>query len=470
MGSACAKRCSAIRTGWVSSAALVPKLANWACRSPFQRAMMEKMLGISRAKQLPEFAGETFEAWLERTGIPAAPAEPAAKVAIFHTCFVNYYNPAPGRALVAVLARNRCAIASPAQNCCGMPALDGGDVAFAQKLARANVASMLPLVRQGYRVAAINPTCSLMMRKEYPDLLDTAEARELAAAVADPHELLYALRREGKFDREFRTTPGKVAYHVPCHLKAQNVGLRSRDLIRSIPGAEVVTVDACTAHDGTWAMKKEFFELSMKWGAKAFAGMKDAEAQVLATRLSAGRDPDRAGHRHAPAQPGRNTGARLRGRRLRRASAAAGTTGRRGVKAVKPITPLEVLPVTTYDRVRPLLRPLCIAEKARRRLAVGPHLTLMFENRQTVWYQIQEILRTERIFEDAAINAEVETYNELSRARANSSPPCSSSMRSRPSATPNLLASSAWSAICGWSSTGGASARASTSDRCRPTR
>jgi Fe-S oxidoreductase len=244
---------------------------------------MEKMLGISRKKKLPEFAGETFRAWLERTGLPAAPAEPAAKVAIFYTCFVDYYNPAPGRALVSVLERNRCAIASPAQNCCGMPALDGGDVAFAQTLARANIASLLPLVRQGYRVAAINPTCSLMMRKEYPDLVDTAEARELAAAVADPHELLYALRREGKFNSEFRTTPGKVACHVPCHLKAQNVGLRSRDLIRSIPGAEVVTVDACTAHDGTWAMKKEFFALSMKWGERAFAGMKEAQAQVLAT-------------------------------------------------------------------------------------------------------------------------------------------------------------------------------------------
>jgi hypothetical protein len=80
---------------------------------------------------------------------------------------------------------------------------------------------------------------------------------------------------------------------------------------------------------------------------------------------------------------------------------------------VKPITPPEILPLTTYDRVRSLLRPLCIAEKARRRLAVGPHLTLLFENRQTIWYQIQEILRTERIFEDAAINAEVENYNEL---------------------------------------------------------
>jgi Protein of unknown function (DUF3501) len=83
------------------------------------------------------------------------------------------------------------------------------------------------------------------------------------------------------------------------------------------------------------------------------------------------------------------------------------------VKAVKPITPLEVLPVTAYDRVRGLLRPLCIAEKARRRLAVGPHLTLLFENRQTVWYQIQEVLRAERIFEDPAIDAEVATYNEL---------------------------------------------------------
>ena len=80
---------------------------------------------------------------------------------------------------------------------------------------------------------------------------------------------------------------------------------------------------------------------------------------------------------------------------------------------MKPIAPLEMLPVNYYDRVRGVLRPLCIAEKTRRRLAVGPHLALMFENRQTVWYQIQEILRTERIFEDAAINAEVETYNEL---------------------------------------------------------
>ena len=117
-----------------------------------------------------------------------------------------------------------------------MPALDSGDVEFARKEARANIDSMLPLVREGYKIAAINPTCSLMMRQEYPNLLAGDEVKEFAAAIVDSHELLYQLRRAGKFNTEFQSTPGTVAYHVPCHLKAQDIGLRSRDLMRQIPG------------------------------------------------------------------------------------------------------------------------------------------------------------------------------------------------------------------------------------------
>ena len=262
---------------------MMPRLANWGCRSKFQRFMMEKMLGIHRDKKLPEFTTETFEKWIKREGLPSAPAEPQAKVAIFHTCFVNYYNPSPGKSLVKVLARNNCAITCPEQNCCGMPALDGGDVEFAKQQAQQNVEKLLPLARQGYRIAAINPSCSLMMRGEYPTLIGTPEAAELAKAIADPHEVLYELFRAGKFNRDFKSTPGKIAYHVPCHLKAQNIGLRSRDLMRRIPGVDIDTVDACTAHDGTWAMKKEFFPLSMKWGEKAFSGMREAEPNVMAT-------------------------------------------------------------------------------------------------------------------------------------------------------------------------------------------
>ncbi len=263
--------------------ATAPALANMMCRQKFQRVAMEKLLGIHRDKLLPDFAAETFDKWLARNPIPAMPAEPTAKVVIFPTCFVNYFNPGPGKAAVEVFAKNGCAVKCPKQNCCGMPALDSADAEFARKEARANIDSMLPLVREGYKIAAINPTCSLMMRAEYPNLLAGDEVKEFAAAIVDSHELLDQLHRAGKFNNEFQSTPGSIAYHVPCHLKAQDIGPCSQDLMREIPGVEVTTVDACTAHDGTWAMKKEFFALSMKWGEKAFAGMREAHARVMAT-------------------------------------------------------------------------------------------------------------------------------------------------------------------------------------------
>jgi len=262
---------------------ITPGLANFGCHNKFQRLVMEKLLGIHRDKKLPDFAGETFDKWLARNPLPSPPANPTAKVVVFPTCFVNYYNPGPGKAAVKVLAKNGCEVACTSQNCCGMPALDGGDVEFARKEARRNIDAMLPMVRKGFKIAAINPTCSLTMRREYPHLLTGDDVKEFSAAIVDTHELLWSLKTDNKFNRDFRTTPGKIAYHIPCHLKAQNIGFRSRDLMRIIPGATIATVDACTAHDGTWAMKKEFFELSMKWGEKAFSGLRDAEPNIMAT-------------------------------------------------------------------------------------------------------------------------------------------------------------------------------------------
>jgi len=80
---------------------------------------------------------------------------------------------------------------------------------------------------------------------------------------------------------------------------------------------------------------------------------------------------------------------------------------------LKPVTLKEIIPFEQYEVLRPRLRPLFIAEKNRRRLSLGEHLTLLFENGQTVWYQIEEMLRTERIADEAAIRHEIDTYNEL---------------------------------------------------------
>jgi glycerol-3-phosphate dehydrogenase subunit C len=258
-------------------------LANWGNKNRLQRVLMEKTLGVHRDKILPDFASQTFEDWFRKNEPALKLRGGAAKVAFFFTCFVNNNNPQLGRDAVKVFERNDCAVACPRQNCCGMPALESGNVEFARQQAQSNVDALLPLVRDGYSVVTPGPSCSLVMRREYPDLLDTSEAKDVASAVRDTCEFLFELKRDGRFNREFRSSPGRIGYHVPCHLRAQNIGFRSRDMMKLIPGATVETVEQCTAHDGTWAMKRENFALSLEAGKPAFEGLKQTLADVWAT-------------------------------------------------------------------------------------------------------------------------------------------------------------------------------------------
>jgi Fe-S oxidoreductase len=255
-------------------------LANWANRNPVLRAGLEVALGIHREKALPEFHSQTFEDWY-RT-VPPPPGD-ASKAVLFVTCSVNYNNPEVGKDAVEVFSKNGISLSCPKQNCCGMPALEAGDFELAKRLARQNVESLHPHVRSGKKVLAIDPTCSYTLRKEYPELVGTPEAKELAAATMDLCEYLFELKREGKSNRNFRSTPGRIGYHLPCHLRAQNIGYRSRDMMRLIPGTTVKLVEHCSGHDGTWAMKKEFFPLSMLTGQKAFDELASAEADLLAS-------------------------------------------------------------------------------------------------------------------------------------------------------------------------------------------
>ena len=261
-------------------AGLTPALANLANRILPMRLVLEKVLGIHRHKLLPEFHGRSFMAWFRRgaNGLPVNGDN--GKVLYYPTCFVNYNSPEIGEAAVAVFSKNGLAVSCEYDTCCGMPALDSGDIATAQKQARANVEKLLPFARSDHAVLVNNPTCSMMMRKEYPKLLGTPEANELAKAVRDPMEYLHELRKEGRLNEDFKSTPGRINYHVPCHLRAQNIGYRSRDVMRRIGGTEIDLVTECCGHDGTWAMKQEFFDLSLEAGKKAFEGMRAREATL----------------------------------------------------------------------------------------------------------------------------------------------------------------------------------------------
>jgi Fe-S oxidoreductase len=263
-------------------------LANVANRARPLRVLMEKTLGVHRDKKLPDFAREPFDAWAEKHGFVRP--EPGGEAVLFQTCFVQHNEPEIGKDALYVLRRNRVDVGVVrGLACCGMPAWEHGDLEALRRQARQDLDLLLPHVERGAKVLVVNPTCSMMMRKEWPHLLDGADrarAEKLAPAVLDVSEFLWSIRNEPRFDVRFASTPpgGKVAYHAPCHLRAQAIGFKGRDLIRKIPGVTVsATVMECCGHDGTFAMTVEGFEPSQRIGKKAFDGMRAAEAETWAT-------------------------------------------------------------------------------------------------------------------------------------------------------------------------------------------
>ncbi len=254
-------------------------------RSQVHRFFLDKVLGIHQKKRLPRFAKKTFTQWAKKHGFIRSVKD--GEVVIFPTCYVENNEPAIGHDTVSVLEKNGVDVSCESGlECCGMPAWEAGDLTTLRAKAKNNLTRLLPHVREGKKVVAINPTCSMMLRQEYPELVENADredAKALADAVTDPSEFLWSIRSEERFNTDFKSTPETVNYHSPCHLRAQAVGFKGRDLLRKIPGVKPMTTMECCGHDGTFAMKSEGFEVSVRIGKKSFDGMSSQEASVWAT-------------------------------------------------------------------------------------------------------------------------------------------------------------------------------------------
>lgn len=251
---------------------LTAPLSNWMNELAAHRALLQAVAGIHKDRNLPRFHRETFSRWFGRRGKGASAPPPAAppaarvprRVAMFATCTVEYNAPAIGRAAVAVLEHNGIDVSLPAQRCCGMPYLDGGAIDQCRALMRDNVRTLAAAVRDGREIVSPGPTCSYMLKQEYPWLDGSDDARLVATHTRDLFEYLAMLHAEGGLDTRFTREVGAVTYHVPCHLRAQNIGTKSADVLALIPGTTVSVVERCSAVDGTWGFKKEYYELSLK--------------------------------------------------------------------------------------------------------------------------------------------------------------------------------------------------------------
>ena len=275
-------------------------LSNWANSFKPNRVLMESVIGIHRDRNLPKFHHKTFARWFRER----VPREGKRKVALFYSCSVNYNEPQVGRDAVSVLEKNACQVSCPPQVCCGMPYLDGGDMAAAAENARKNIAVLAPLVEAGAEVVVPQPTCSYVLKKEYPILVPGEAADKVAGATRDLFEYLVARHGEGTLATDFTGRgPGRVAYQIPCHLRAQNMGFKTRDVLQLIPGTKVRVVERCTAMDGTWAMKKENYGISLQFARRAASEMEADKPDTFTTDCSLSGLQIEAVRGHKPRHP-----------------------------------------------------------------------------------------------------------------------------------------------------------------------
>ncbi len=256
--------------GRLAGIPVVVEMVNAANRSPAARKLIERTLGVHRRAKLPSYHARTLRK-IEKGRVRETRAgEPAGRtrgrVALFATCYGNYNEPVLGSDLIAVFEHNGIPVRlAEKERCCGMPKLELGDLDAVAKLKDKNIPVLARLVDEGWDLVAPIPSCVLMFKQELPLLFpDDPAVRKVGAAFFDPFEYLQLRHDAGRLRTDFKHPLGKVAYHVPCHLRVQNIGLKTKNLLQLVPDTQVEAIERCSGHDGTYGVKREFHDTAMK--------------------------------------------------------------------------------------------------------------------------------------------------------------------------------------------------------------
>ena len=264
--------------GRLAGIPVVVEVVNAVNRTSLGRKILAAALDVHPEAPLPQYHGKTLRDQLRSRREPpsAAPTPkptPAArdnraKVALFASCYVNRNEPQIGLDLVRVFEHNGIEIAlAERESCCGMPKLELGDLDAVAKLKAKNVPPLLAMIERGYDIVAPIPSCVLMFKQELPLMFpDDGDIATIKQHIFDPFEYLALRHKAGLLRTDFSRPLGKIAYHVACHLRVQNIGLKTRDVLQLIPGTTVEPIERCSGHNGTYGVKREFRDTSMKIG------------------------------------------------------------------------------------------------------------------------------------------------------------------------------------------------------------
>ena len=264
---------------------VVAQAVNATNRSKVGRKMLEKTLGVHHKAPVPDYHSKNARKRLKRLrGNSEVTAEATAttsgKVVLYATCYGNRNRPEMDEDLVAVFEHNNIPVAlAEKEACCGMAKLELGDIEAVVKAKEINIPILAAWVDKGFDIVTPIPSCTLMYKQELPLMFpDDPDVIKVRNAMFDPFEYLMLRHKDGKLNTEFSQPLGKVSYQVPCHLRVQNIGLKTRDTLQLVPETTVEAIERCSGHDGTYAVKKEFHEISKKIARPVINKVKKSEA------------------------------------------------------------------------------------------------------------------------------------------------------------------------------------------------
>jgi FAD/FMN-containing dehydrogenase/Fe-S oxidoreductase len=275
--------------GFAAFGSLFAPLANRALGSRTARWLLEKLVGVSRRRRLPAFATRSFLRRAHRKGWTRPPRSRQPRLAYFVDLFANYNEPLIAEAAVAVLRHNGFAVyVPPEQLGSGMAALAQGDVEAARETAAHNIRLFADLVREDYLILCSEPTAAIMLRQDYLDLVEDADAHLVADHTVELTAFLRELHRQGHLRTEFQPLSLSVGHHVPCHLKALGQPPAGPELLSLVPGLQVRTIDvSCSGMAGTFGFKRENYAVSLEAGRPMLDELRGSGVRYGSTECSA---------------------------------------------------------------------------------------------------------------------------------------------------------------------------------------
>jgi glycerol-3-phosphate dehydrogenase subunit C len=272
--------------GKLATLPIVVKGVNAANKNPSMRKLLSRTLGVHPQASVPGYHRPSLEKRVRKAPKTSPPAVKTSgptrgRVALFGTCYCNYNLPQLGEDLLAVFRHNGIETRLLEKTrCCGMPKLELGDLASAAKLMKKNIPIMKQAIEEGFDIVTAIPSCTLMFKQELPLMFpEDPDVQQVRQYLFDPFEYLSHRHRGDLLDTNFKNGLGKIAYHVPCHQRVQNIGPKTRDILALIPNTEISMIERCSGHDGTYGVRNETYEAARKIARPVVNRIKKTEAE-----------------------------------------------------------------------------------------------------------------------------------------------------------------------------------------------